>query len=312
MKKALIFGAGGFVGPYLAREFLSHGYEVYGTDILPGLKLPGLKDYVPCDLMDSAAVETLVRRTAPDILVNLAAVNSVGLSWKIPEKTIQINVCGSLNILEAVRKSAPECRVLLIGSSEEYLPSEKPLGEQMPLQANNPYGISKAAMEQFARMYGEAYQLRVYRVRAFNHTGVGQKDSFVLPGWCRQAAGIAMGGKPGVIRTGNLHVRRDFSDVRDIVHAYRMLAESDLYGKVYNVGSGRAPLLKELLETIISFSGQEITVEQDPALVRAVDNPVICCDNTLIREELGWAPQYRIEDTLKEMFANYCGQQAAG
>ena len=305
MKKVLIFGIGGFVGPYLATEFTSVSYRVFGSDIMRECSISGCESYMPCDLTDADSVRELLEKIQPDLIVNLAAVSSVGLSWKIPSVTVHVNVCGTLNILESARLCAPDCRILLIGSSEEYVPSEQPLTEESPTRANNPYGISKAMMGQFCELYRTQYGMKIYQVRAFNHTGIGQKDTFVLPSWCRQAAEIAAGRAENRMRTGNLHVRRDFSDVRDIVHAYRLVAESEDCSQIYNVGSGIAWELGDLLRKIITISGKEIQVATDPALVREVDNPVICCDNTKIRSRLSWAPVYSIEETLKEMFDYY-------
>jgi GDP-4-dehydro-6-deoxy-D-mannose reductase len=244
----------------------------------------------------------------PDIIVNLAAISSVGQSWKMPQLTISVNVNGSLNILQAVkdcREEGKAPKVMFIGSSEEYAPASAPVSETSPLDSNSPYGISKMTQESFANLYGREFGIDVYLVRAFNHTGVGQADNFVLPSWCKQAAEIDKSGKPGVMNVGNLKVRRDFSDVRDIVRAYRLIVEKGQPGKAYNVGSGVAHSLEDMLKTITSLSSQEITINVDPARIRPTDTPVICCDNSLIKAELGWAPEHDIFDTLKEMYENY-------
>lgn len=286
-------------------EFAKAGYEVYGSDMHRERRISSCLAYYPCDLEDFAAVEQLIEKLRPDIIVNLAAVSSVGLSWSIPQKTMSINVGGALNILEAARKHATEAKVLLIGSSEEYVPSQDPLDETCEISANNPYGISKVAMEQFSELYRRNYGMKVYNVRAFNHTGIGQRDSFVLPSWCRQAAAISASGTDGKIIVGNLKVRRDFSDVRDIVHAYRLVVESGNCGEIYNIGSGRAYALKDLLDCIISFSERNIETEVDKKLLRAADNPVIWCNNKKITNQLGWIPRYPIKETLRDMFDYY-------
>lgn len=305
MKKVLIFGIGGFVGRYLAQEFLDHGYHVCGSDVCESGNLQPEVEFYHADLLNKDSVEELLVREQPDMVVNLAAISSVGASWAIPQTTISVNVVGTLNILEAVRKCTPMPKVMLIGSSEEYEVCEGSISEQTPINGNNPYGISKMAQERFAALYRERYAIKVYCVRAFNHTGVGQKDTFVLPSFCKQAAEIESSGKDGVIKVGNLEAKRDFSDVRDIVRAYRMVIESEDCDKIYNVGSGKAYRLSEMLSYIVSLSSMKITVETDPARFRPVDTPVICCDNRLIREELGWKPEYEIFQTLKEMFEDY-------
>ena len=258
MKKVLIFGVSGFVGRYLAEEFLSHNYLVIGSDQEKNPSLPKDVSFISADILDEQAVIEIIRNLQPDIVVNLAAISSVGASWGIPQTTITVNVIGALNILEATRKFNTNCKVLFIGSSEEYVISKYPMSEDRELDATNPYGISKVTQEQFAKMYRDYYKMKVYCVRAFNHTGVGQKESFVLPSWCKQVAEIEKSGKPGTIKVGNLSVQRDFSHVKDIVRAYRLVVESNECGIVYNIGSGKAYKLEEMLKYIISLCSQEI------------------------------------------------------
>ena len=310
MKKSLlIFGVSGFAGSYLAAEFFNNGYQVYGCDVQKGERIPDHTAFEKCDILDSNAVKRIINKVKPSHIVNLAAVSSVGASWSIPQKTVDVNVVGALNILEAVRDIDRAIKVMFIGSSEEYAVSEFPISENSPLDANNPYGISKVMQENFAQLYRERYGMKVYCVRPFNHTGVGQNDNFVLPSWCRQAAEIEKSGNPGVIRVGNLEAERDFSDVRDIVRAYRMIIENDNCGRIYNVGSGRAYKLSELLEYIVSLCSQKITVETDPDRFRPVDNKVICCDNSLIKNELEWRAESDIFNVMKEMFEKYISSE---
>lgn len=305
MEKVLIFGVGGFVGSYLSEEFLNHGYQVVGSDRAKSGMLSENIEFHNADLMDADAVEKLVNEQQPDIIINLAAISSVGASWNIPQATISVNVVGALNIMEAARKAEKKPKVMFIGSSEEYVVSDKPMNEQTELDASNPYGISKVTQEQFAKMYRKQYGLKIYCVRPFNHTGVGQRDSFVLPSFCKQVAEIEKSGKPGVIKVGNLTVQRDFSHVKDIVRAYRMIVESDDCDTIYNVGSGKAYRLDEMLEYITGLSNQEITVEVDKERFRPSDQPVICCDHSLITERLGWKPEYTVFDALKELYEEY-------
>lgn len=305
MKRALIFGVGGFVGGYLTKELQQHGYEVYGSDAVD--KHPEGIPFRKVDLLNAEAVVELVADVHPDAIVNLAAISSVGLSWKIPQTTIQVNVVGALNILEAAKACNPMPKVLFIGSSEEYAESDRPIDENAPLNANNPYGISKMTQERFAKSYRERYGMKVYCVRAFNHTGVGQNANFVVPSWCKQVAEISRSGRPGRMRVGNLNVKRDFGNVKDVVRAYRMVLESEDCNIIYNIGTGNSVLLKDLLDYIVSLSEQPITVEVDPALTRPVDTPVICCDHSLITEKLGWEPKYTLFDTVKEMYEQFAG-----
>lgn len=305
MSRVLIFGAGGFVGSYLCKEFLNNGYKVSGTDKGEGSALPSEVDFYKTDLMQSDEVEKLIGQIQPDIIVNLAAISSVGASWNMPQTTMAINVIGALNIMEAARKSEQKPRILFVGSSEEYVISENPLDENTQLNANNPYGISKVTQEQFAKLYREQYGLKIYCVRPFNHTGIGQRDSFVLPSFCKQVAEIEKSGKDGKIQVGNLKVKRDFSHVKDVVRAYRMIVESENCNQIYNVGSGNAYSLEDMLTYIIGLSNQHIEIEVDQNRIRPTDQPVICCDRSLIGKELGWEPQYNVYDALKEMYEYY-------
>ena len=305
MSRVLIFGAGGFVGSYLCKEFLNNGYKVSGTDKGEGSALPSEVDFYRTDLMQANEVEKLIDQIQPDIIVNLAAISSVGASWNMPQTTMAINVIGALNIMEAARKSEQKPRILFVGSSEEYVISENPLDENTQLNANNPYGISKVTQEQFAKLYREQYGLKIYCVRPFNHTGIGQRDFFVLPSFCKQVAEIDKSGKDGKIQVGNLKVKRDFSHVKDVVRAYRMIVESDNCNQIYNVGSGNAYSLEDMLTHIIGLSNQHIEIEVDQNRIRPTDQPVICCDRSLIGKELGWEPQYNVYDALKEMYEYY-------
>ncbi len=305
MSRVLIFGAGGFVGSYLCKEFLNNGYKVSGSDKGEGAALPSEVDFYKTDLMQADEVEKLIGQIQPDIIVNLAAISSVGASWNMPQTTMAINVIGALNIMEAARKSEQKPRILFVGSSEEYVISENPLDENTQLNANNPYGISKVTQEQFAKLYKEQYGLKIYCVRPFNHTGIGQRDSFVLPSFCKQVAEIDKSGKDGKIQVGNLKVKRDFSHVKDVVRAYRMIVESDNCNQIYNVGSGNAYSLEDMLIYIIGLSNQNIEIEVDQNRIRPTDQPVICCDRSLIGKELGWEPQYNVYDALKEMYECY-------
>lgn len=305
MSRVLIFGAGGFVGSYLCKEFLNNGYKVSGTDKGEGSALPSEVDFYRTDLMQANEVEKLIDQIQPDIIVNLAAISSVGASWNMPQTTMAINVIGALNIMEAARKSEQKPRILFVGSSEEYVISENPLDENTQLNANNPYGISKVTQEQFAKLYREQYGLKIYCVRPFNHTGIGQRDFFVLPSFCKQVAEIDKSGKDGKIQVGNLKVKRDFSHVKDVVRAYRMIVESDNCNQIYNVGSGNVYSLEDMLTYIIGLSNQHIEIEVDQNRIRPTDQPVICCDRSLIGKELGWEPQYNVYDALKEMYEYY-------
>lgn len=301
MPKALVFGSEGFVGPYLVKELADAGWEVFTSDRLPEPSKTDASRYLSVDLTSADQVKAAVDKIKPEAVVNLAAVSSVGLSWKIPQATFEVNVVGAINVLEAVRQTVPECAVLLVGSGEAYAPSMEPHVETDPLDASSPYGISKATQDQFAELYAKRYGMRVLRARPFNHTGVGQPDTFVIPSWCKQAAEIKLGLREPVMRVGNIDVERDFSDVRDVVRAYRLIIEQGTAGEVYNIGSGVCMPLREVLQTIISLSGVDVQVEIDSDLFRPADNPRSICDATRLILGTGWSAVYNVNDTFREM-----------
>lgn len=304
-KTLLIFGISGFVGPYLAKEFFDAGYNVIGSDIVePSFDIFPFS-FVKTNILNACEVKKTIESIKPDLIINLAAISSVGQSWEMPQTTIEINTIGALNILEVSKNICPRPVVMFVGSSEEYGPSDAPLSERSELLSNNPYGVSKIAQENLAKTYRDRYGIKIFCVRSFNHTGIGQKEAFAIPNFCKQVAAIEKSGKGGTIKVGNLNAVRDFSDVKDIVRAYRMIIEKGDCNNIYNVGSGNAYSLKYLLQCIIAFSTQEITIEVDSTKFRPIDTPYVCCDNTLIKNQIGWQPKITIEETLLELFNFY-------
>lgn len=305
MKKVLITGAGGFVGKYLIKEFKKQDYEIIACDINKKHVFDDDVKYYDMDILNKELVDNIINDCQPDYLINLAAISSVGLSWSIPDKTIEVNVVGTLNLLETVKKYCPKCKILLIGSSEEYESKDRPLKEDDVVNANNPYGISKISQENFAKLYSEKYGLNIVCTRSFNHTGIGQLDQFVIPSFCKQVAEIEKTNKPGKIYVGNLSAYRDISDVKDIVKVYRSLLENDTDELIYNVGSGNTYKIEDLLKYIISLSTQEIEIVIDKDKIRPVDTPYICCDNSKTAK---YFDNTDIKDTIKEMYEYYKNQ----
>lgn len=301
MKKVLIIGANGFVGGYLIKEYLNNGYEVIAADMADVFRYEYSAKYEKINILDKDMIDTILKKYMPDYIINLAAISSVGLSWKMPQNTMNVNIIGTINILDSIKENVPNAKILLIGSSEEYIQKQEPLKEEDLLDANNPYGISKIAAENVAKMYLEKYGLNIVCTRSFNHTGVGQADNFAIPSFCKQVAEIEKSKAPGKIYVGNLSAYRDISDVRDVVKVYRCLLEEEK-DLIYNVGSGKTYKMEDLLNYIISLSSQKIEVIVDKEKFRSVDTPYICCDNSKTAKYFDGTD---IKDTIKEMYEYY-------
>lgn len=304
MKKALIIGASGFVGEYLAEELVENEIEVYGADIREGLT--NIYRFINLNILAKDDVVKILRDVKPDYIINLAAVSSVKLSWQNPTLTFDVNVKGVINIFEAIRRLQLDCRVLLIGSSEEYgiTNDSGSINESMGLNALNPYGISKITQEHIALMYKETYGIDVILVRAFNHIGPNQQLGFAIPDFANQIAQIEKSGLEQVIYVGNLKAERDFTDVRDIVKGYRRLLERGTIGEIYNIGSGEVYSIENLLNKLISLSQKDIRVEVDQKKFRPTETPSIVCDNSKVTKSVGWQPEISIDKTLEDIL-NY-------
>ena len=298
--RALITGSHGFVGYYLRQELERNGYEVTGLDLQAGDKT------IQADLLNSEQMVSAVTKCAPDIVIHLAGQADVGKSWKIPQKTVEINVIGTLNLLDAVRVYDPSTRMVLIGSSDQYGTlgeTGKCVREDLVLKPETPYAVSKKAQEELADIYVRAYGMNICMTRSFNHGGAGQREGFLIPDF---AAGIVRveKGLTDKLRVGNLTAKRDFTHVRDVVRAYRLVAEKGKSGEVYNVGSGTTHSAQEILNKLLAMACCPISVEQDPAKMRPSDTPIICCDHGKLTKDTGWEPEIPLEiillDTLQE------------
>jgi len=305
MRKVLVIGAGGFVGHYLTKQLTSDGCEVHGTYIKGG-PYPD-QDIVSheLDILDQTAIEKLLIEIEPDWIIHLAAQSSVALSWKNPGLTIDINIKGTSNLLEAIKTKSPHVRLLLIGSAEEYgKTSHELIKETESLQPQNIYAITKVTQEMLGKLYVQAYGLDIVMARPFNHIGPGQSTQFVVPDFCEQVARIDKGLSEPVIKVGNLKAKRDFTDVRDVVRAYSLLLQKGEKGEVYNIGSSKPVTIQWILDTILSLSKKQISVEIDPQKYREIDIPVVSADITKIITRTGWKPQREILTTIEESFAS--------
>jgi GDP-4-dehydro-6-deoxy-D-mannose reductase len=316
--RALITGAGGFVGRHLCAYLLAHtDWELMGT-VYPHPVETQPKDSClrlrHADLRDPELVRTLVGEVRPDYILHLAAQSFVPTSFADPWDTLQNNIRAQLNLLEAVRRSARDVRVLVIGSNEEYgtpRPDELPQTEESPLRPNNPYAVSKVAQDFLGLQYHLAYGLPVVRVRPFNHTGPGQAPRFVVPAFASQIARIEAGLQDPVMKVGNLDAARDFTDVRDIVRAYYLAVTQGEPGEVYNLASGQAQSVQGLLDMLLSYSQVEIRVERDPERYRPVDVPVAYGTACKFHRLTGWEPEIPFEQTLQDVLTYWRDQVGA-
>jgi GDP-4-dehydro-6-deoxy-D-mannose reductase len=309
--RALVTGADGFVGQWLLRELLAQGRSVSGVIRTAKPQLTTLETalaggvlWFTADVTDVAGLKRVVRESAPTAVFHLAAQAFVPASRDDPVGTIETNVFGTANLLEAVRAHAPEATVLVVGSADAYgavSADRLPVREEQPLAPRNPYAASKAAAEVLAMQYARARWCRVVATRSFNHTGPGQRPVFAVASFARQVADIKARRRRPVLEVGDLTPRRDFCDVRDVVNAYVRLAARGESGRVYNVCSGTDVGMGEIVEELLRLAGVSAEIHARPELVRQTDTPVLRGDPSLIRCDTGWAPTIALDHTLADM-----------
>ena len=312
--RSLVTGISGFVGGHLAEHLLDQGDEVFGlsnSGRWPAT-LAHLADRArieACDLagVDPDAMTERIARDRPEVVYHLAAQANPQASVADPRGTWALNLGGTLTLLEAVKASGLKPRVVLVGSGVCYgNPSAEhmPVGESCPMRPNNPYSASKGAADLLGVQHYLAHGTDVVMARPFNHAGPRQSSTYVLGALARQVAEVEAGIKPRV-EVGNLDIVRDFTDVRDVVRAYRLLATKGDPGEIYNLGSGRGTRLSDALETLRGLAGVPIEVFVDPARVRPVDQPLLVADASKLRGSTGWAPMFSIEATLADMLDDW-------
>jgi GDP-4-dehydro-6-deoxy-D-mannose reductase len=299
--RVLITGTSGFAGGYLARACTAAGDDVVGVSRSGAVPDAGGEGRA-IDLRDGAAVRSEVRAIRPDVIYHLAALSSIGHSWEDPEQTVENNVATAVSMLEALRHEAPSARAVWVSTCEVYgAPDRLPVGEDAPQRPTNPYAVSKSAGDMLAGVYADAHGLDIIRARPFNHTGPGQRPIFILSSLARQAAEARIGAARHVrIVTGNPDTRRDFTDVRDVVRAYRLLAERAEPG-VYNVSSGNSVsatdqvrLLSELIAPI------EVEHVVDPVRFRAHEVMDLRGASDRLTAATGWRPEIPFKQTMQD------------
>ena len=290
--RAYVTGASGFVGRWLTEHLRAEGDDVVSPEV---------------EITDAAALAAAVADARPDAVYHLAAVANVGDSWADPHHTFSVNATGTLNLLEAARAVTPAPVVLLVCSAEVYgrvAPSDLPLDEDAPLRPVSPYAASKVAAEYLGVQAHLAYGLPVIRARAFNHIGPGQAPTFVVSSLARQIAAVAMHGG-GVVEVGNLSPRRDFTDVRDVVRAYRLLVEHGRPGDAYNVCSGEDVAVSQLAERLIVLAGVDVELRVVPERIRDIDVPVLRGDPRRLVDATGWRRERSLDATLADVLRGW-------
>jgi GDP-4-dehydro-6-deoxy-D-mannose reductase len=310
--RALITGINGFVGGHLAEHLLAEtDWQLFGTAREAELQLPTLREQVrgiQLDLLDGPAVHHWVREIQPQVLFHLAAQAHLPTSFRDPAGTLTSNMLMQLHLFEAIRAAAIDPTIVVVCTGEEYgavQPQEQPVNEATPLRPVNPYAVSKVTQDMLAYQYFAAHKLKTIRMRPFNHSGPRQEDRYAVTGFAHQIARIEAGLQPPVVKVGNLQAQRDFTDVRDIVRAYRLAAEQGEPGEVYNLGSGRPVAIQTILDLLLSMSTARIEVQLDPERMRPADVPLIACDATRFQQRTGWEPQISLEQMLRDILDDW-------
>jgi len=299
---ALITGVSGFVGPYLADHLLEENHHVSGFDKYEN-ELNGVRVY-KADILDKKKVFSIVAETKPDCIFHLAAQSSVEKSFEMPDLTMRVNVEGTKNLLDAVAESKISPSILIVSSAQVYgIPKKIPIKENHPLQPNSPYAESRVRQEELAWEYQKKYDMNIVISRSFNHTGPRQQPSFVCSDFAKQIAEIEKNLKKPSINVGNTDVRRDFTDVRDVVRAYLLAVEKCKPGEAYNICSGGDVSVKKILDILLSMSDTEIKVVHDEKKKRTSDIPVLVGDNSKFRKQTNWSLKIPMEKTLEDLLS---------
>lgn len=312
--RVFITGITGFAGSHLAEYILASKPDVKVSGLVRWRSrmdnIRDIQDKVDLhegDLKDYISLKKCLKDVKPDYIFHLAAQSFVPTSWRLPAETLSINAVGQVHLFEAVLDLGLTPRIHVAGSSEEYgqvNPDEVPMKETNPLRPLSPYAVSKVAQDLLGYQYFRSYGLHVVRTRGFNHTGPRRGEVFVTSNFAKQLAEIEAKKKPAVIHVGNLEAKRDFTDVRDIVQAYWLSLEKGQAGEVYNIGTGRAYAMKEVLDMLLALSKVKVQVEVDPTRLRPSDVPILLPDCSKFVNLTGWKPRIPFAKTLEDLL-NY-------
>lgn len=314
-KKFLVTGFSGFVG----RHFLQYLFEknetvdVFGIDIRkPAFDISVYASrlniqFREVNLLDGQALKAVLEEFKPQYILHLASFSSVAFSWQHPEESFVNNTNIFLNLTSALKELELPCRVLSIGSSEEYgnvSAKQLPLREDMPLQPVSPYAVARVSQEMLSKVFVDSFHLDIILTRSFNHIGPWQDERFVVPSFIRRILNIKeSGASEGTIETGDTTIIRDFVDVRDVVNAYYMLLMNGTPGEIYNICSGNQIALSDIINQIADIVGVEVSTKVNPEFVRPNDNRIVVGSHDKLTKELGWQPEIPWEQTLRDMVA---------
>lgn len=310
--KVLITGITGFAGSHLIDYLLEEqkDVQIFGmvrwrskTDNIEHILEGGIK-LSECDIRDAYSVRKVVEDIKPDRIFHLAAQSFVPTSWRAPAETLTTNIIGQLNIFEAMRQIGINPPIQIACSSEEYgyvKEDEVPIKETNPLRPLSPYAVSKVGQDLLGYQYFMSYGLHVVRTRGFNHTGPRRGSVFVCSDFAKQIAKIEKGKQKPVIHVGNLEAKRDFTDVRDMVRGYWLALDKGKAGEAYNICSGKAYSIKEVLDILLDMAKVKVEIKEDPQRMRPSDVPVLLGDNSKFVKQTGWKPRIKFEDSLKDL-----------
>ena len=312
--RVLITGITGFAGSHLADYILTNhpdvrvfGFVRWRSRMDNIVHIQDKVELHEADIKDVISLKKALADIKPDRIFHLAAQSFVPASWRLPAETFAINAIGQINLFEALLSLKLNPKIHIAGSSEEYghvNPDEVPMKETNPLRPLSPYAVSKVAQDLLAYQYFKSYGMKTVRTRGFNHTGPRRGDVFVTSNFAKQIAEIEKRKKEPVIHVGNLEAKRDFTDVRDIVRAYWLAAEKGEDGEVYNVGTGKAMAMKEMLDILLSLSKAKVKIKVDPERLRPSDVPILQSDCSKFVRLTGWKPRIPLEQTFKDLL-NY-------
>jgi len=306
----LITGVAGFVGRHLVK-YLNSVYpnvSIVGLDVVAttevGKGIPGFS-YTETNLLDGDAVRAILNKVKPEWIIHLASFSSVSYSWEHPSDSFLNNSLIFINLIESCRAECPSCRILSIGSSEEYGKVEDNCGliaESNPLRPTSPYAVARVSQEMLSRVFVQGYGLDIVMTRSFNHIGPYQRDAFVVPAFVKQFVQAEKTGLKRVnLRCGDLEVIRDFTDVRDVVRAYNLILHFGERGEVYNVCSSEGRKLKDVIATLERLTGIQAELDVDRSLFRPLENHALVGDNSELRNRCGWKPEWSFEASIVEV-----------